>query len=585
MPRPADILFLKIAVKRGAITATDARDLRDELDRLEGEGVHSKARTLCVELGFLDERGAKDLRREVKAYLERKAETESQSSRRVAGFEIEKRLGAGAMGVVYRARNVQTQQVVALKVLNPDLAADDHYLARFKLEAEVASSLEHPNMVQSFAVGVAGDVHYIAMEFVSGKTVKELIARRSFLQPEAVIEIGLQIADALRYAHTRNLVHRDVKPANIMVTKQGQAKLLDLGLARKADAANGLTGEGKAIGTPYYMAPEAALDKGTDYRADLYSFGVTLFTMATGERPFEASTPVGVMNKHLKAPIPDAHKVREGVPPGLSRVIKKLMAKRPAERYQDHDMLRRDLEAILAGRQPMLKIGKPPPGVEFIQGRPKKTDDSSSRSSRGGAKGDTPSSRTRHAPPKKRFPWLMAAAAAGLLAGGGALTLLARPTSTEGAEVAAHEEPEGRGATREAAAQQARSEAPRSGRARARALEEVARQFPNTVAGERARAEAKQILDELFALDREHFDSRAQALESLAAGDDVERARAGFLDLAGELEDPDLADRAYARAQELERAQAQRLEAAEQEAQRLVDAGREREAALALRAT
>lgn len=581
MPRPADILFLKIAVKRGVLTKQDARDLRDELDRLEAEGVHSKARTLCVEMGFLDPVGAKDLRREVKRYLERKAETESQSSRRVAGFEIEKRLGAGAMGVVYRARHLQTQRVVALKVLNPDLAADEHYLERFKLEAEVASSLEHPNMVQSYAVGVAGDVHYIAMEFVEGKTVKELITRRGHLQPEAAIEIGLQIADALRYAHTRNLVHRDVKPANIMVTKQGQAKLLDLGLARKADAANGLTGEGKAIGTPYYMAPEAALDKGTDYRADIYSFGVTLFTMATGERPFEASTPVGVMNKHLKAPIPDAHKVREGVPPGLSKVIKKLMAKRPAERYQDHDMLRRDLEAILAGRLPMLKIGKPPPGVEFIRGRPKKTkdDESGSRSGKSRAKPATQ-------PKTKRFPWFVAAAAAGLLVGGAALTLSG--TDREPEPAVAEAEPgdaDEAQRLREDAAQQARSEAPHAGRARARALAEVARQFPNTVAGKRAEAEAKEILDDLFALDREHFDSRANALESQAKEDDVAGASEGFLALAEEVDDPDLAERAYARAQELKLALRQRVADADARAESLTREGREQEAVAVLRAS
>jgi len=583
LPRPADILFLKIAVKRGVLTKQDARDLRDELDRLDEEGVHSKARTLCVEMGFLDQVGAKDLRREVKRYLERKAETESQSSRRVAGFEIEKRLGAGAMGVVYRARHLQTQRVVALKVLNPDLAADEHYLERFKLEAEVASSLEHPNMVQSYAVGVAGDVHYIAMEFVEGKTVKELITRRGHLQPEAAIEIGLQIADALRYAHTRNLVHRDVKPANVMVTKQGQAKLLDLGLARKADAANGLTGEGKAIGTPYYMAPEAALDKGTDYRADIYSFGVTLFTMATGERPFEASTPVGVMNKHLKAPIPDAHKVRDGVPPGLSKVIKKLMAKRPAERYQDHDMLRRDLEAILAGRQPMLKIGKPPPGVEFIRGRQKKSKDDESGSRSGGSRSGKGRAKPAAQPKKKRFPWFVAAAAAGLLVGGAALTL---STDREPEPAVAEAEPRDADEAqrlREDAAQQARSEAPHAGRARARALAEVARQFPNTVAGKRAEAEAKQILDDLFALDREHFDSRANALESQASEHDLTGASEGFLALAEEVEDPDLAERAYARAQELRLALRQRVTDADARAESLAREGREREALAVLR--
>jgi serine/threonine-protein kinase len=287
------------------LTQEQAEAVHREMREREERGEAIKARQLCVQVGMLDADQARALKHEVRSYLERKASQESRPQRRIAGFEIESRLGCGAMGVVFKARHVGLNKTVALKLLNPEFANDPKYVARFLQEARAAARLDHPGIVQAYDVGKADDVHFIAMEFVKGKTVKELVDRRKALTEAAAIEIVIQVLTALRHAHEQSVIHRDVKPANIMITREGQAKLLDLGLARQTDVENGLTGEGRAIGTPYYMAPEQALDKGADYRADLYSLGVTLFNMVTGRKPFEGSTPVAVMNMHIKAPVPD----------------------------------------------------------------------------------------------------------------------------------------------------------------------------------------------------------------------------------------------------------------------------------------
>ncbi|MCW8140528.1 MAG: serine/threonine protein kinase, partial [Planctomycetota bacterium] len=369
MPRTADHIFLKLATQRGFLAAEDAEDIVAELERLEGEGTPSKARLLCLELGFIDDGAARALKQEVRVQLERKERevtVDSRNERRIAGFELLERLGSGAMGVVFKARHLGLNKTVALKLLNPDFAEDERYVARFLQEARVAAALNHPNIVQAYDVGQAGDVHYIAMECVDGKTVKELIERRGHLDEQAAVEIVLQVLDALKHAHSRSLIHRDIKPANIMITRDGQAKVLDLGLARRTDIESGLTGEGRAIGTPYFMAPEQALDKGADYRADIYSLGATFYNMVTGDKPYVAGTPVAVMNMHLKAPIPDAHQANPKISEGLAKIIKKMLAKRPADRYQDHDALMRDLEAVLEGLMPELDGGRPPEGVDFI---------------------------------------------------------------------------------------------------------------------------------------------------------------------------------------------------------------------------
>jgi len=575
VPRPADRIFLKLAVKQGCLTRQDADDVWEELNRLEQAGEAAKARLLCLEYGFMDRERSRQIKHEVRRYLERKAQGESRAQRRIAGYEIESRLGAGAMGVVYRARDLKLDRPVALKLLNPDFAGNTTHRARFLQEAQSAAALNHPNVVQCYDVGQEGEVYYLAMELVAGKTVKELIERRGKLDPAAATEIVIQVIEALEHAHKASIIHRDVKPANVMITRDGRAKLLDLGLARRTDIENGLTGEGKAIGTPYYMAPEAALDKGTDYRADVYSLGVSLFAMVTGEKPFEGATPVAVMNQHLKGTIPDARKLNPDVPEGLARVIKKMMAKRPADRYQGHRALVADLEAVLAGAAPGLKSGKTPQGVAFIKPRqlPQRR--------KGGPAGR-----------RSRLPLVLGAAAAAAVLTVVGLVLAGhdapdRPSEQAEAGVTAEPQSETEAELREEAAVAMVAEiAEREDdgqRERAESLLEVQARFPGTQAAEAAQAEARKILAERSGEAEAEYAAKAARLERLAERDRLREALAGYEVLAATIGADDLAGRAERRAADLRQELQARLAGLRRDAARLLREGKESQALHLLR--
>ncbi len=588
VPRTADHIFLKLAVQRGYLGQEDAEDLLAELERLEAERTPSKARLLCLELGFIDESVARQLKQEVRGALEKKereVEVDSRAERRIAGFELLERLGSGAMGVVFKARHLGLNKVVGLKLLNPDFAEDERYVARFLQEARVAAALDHPNIVQAFDVGQAGDVHYIAMEFVDGKTVKELIERRGHLDEQAAVEIVLQVLDALKHAHSRSLIHRDIKPANIMITRDGHAKVLDLGLARRTDIESGLTGEGRAIGTPYFMAPEQALDKGADYRADIYSLGATLFNMVTGDKPYVAGTPVAVMNMHLKAPVPDAHQVNPKVSEGLARIIKKMLAKRPADRYQDHDALIKDLEAVLSGLMPELDGGRPPEGVDYI-----------SRPQGGPLAGRSRPQRASAQASKPPFVLIGAAAGACLLLGIAFLAHArpdAEPTPTVvGPVVEQPDRPER--SERELAAEallaelRSRPAPPSTGdtqasRAQADQLISVADRFPETDAGRRAREEAQRLLSQLDDGERQLLDARKRELDALVSQGKLAEALRGWDEVVRAIHDTRLKSEADAHRNQVREQLGAQVKRLIEEADRLASAGREREAAASLR--
>jgi eukaryotic-like serine/threonine-protein kinase len=272
----------------------------------------------------------------------------------IPGFQLLRKVGAGAMASVYMAKQISLDRIVAIKILPKRLSDDPEFVARFYKEGRAAAKLNHNNIVQAIDVGEYAGHHYFVMEYVDGKTVyDELAKKRVYAEPEA-LEIIVQIAKALEHAHARGFLHRDVKPKNIMITKDGTAKLADMGLARQASDAEAATAEkGRAFGTPYYISPEqirGAVD--VDFRVDIYSLGATFYHMVTGRVPFEGNTPAEIMHKHLREPLVPPDHLNPSLSTGLAEVVERAMAKDRDRRYRSTTDLLLDLQAVRHGEAP-----------------------------------------------------------------------------------------------------------------------------------------------------------------------------------------------------------------------------------------
>ncbi len=230
-----------------------------------------------------------------------------QNGETLGSFRIESVLGSGAMGVVYRATNEKNGRVAAVKVLSTEFAPQggkSKLRDRFEREAKILEQFRHPGIVHFLAVGRFRGTSYLAMEYVEGKTLEQVIQERDALPWREVVELGVQICDALHYAHERGIVHRDLKPSNLMVTADGKVKLTDFGIAKDLDA-TALTATGRTLGTAAYMAPEQI--RGTpaiSHKTDLYALGIVLYQLLTGKMPFEGNTPIVLMHCHLNEPPP-----------------------------------------------------------------------------------------------------------------------------------------------------------------------------------------------------------------------------------------------------------------------------------------
>jgi len=327
-------------VQQGLVSKEDIRACLSEVQQARAAGIPMTLDTLLVKKGLMT-------REMVEAVLS--GSTGRQGKQKIGGFDIIAEIGRGGMGTVFKARQVSMDRLVALKVLSPKLAGNKAYVQRFVKEARAVARLSHANIIQGYDVGEASGYYYFAMEFVDGESLGERLTREGRLNEAEALRIVEQVTQALVHAHsTANIVHSDIKPDNIMITKGGIAKLADLGLARATNESGGLF-----AGTPHYVSPEQAQCKGSlDCRSDIYSLGVTLFHMVAGVPPFTGSTPQEIMHKHAQAETPSPRSVNTSLSVGFCRMLGVMMAKSPADRYQTPDELLRDIRLVRDGLPP-----------------------------------------------------------------------------------------------------------------------------------------------------------------------------------------------------------------------------------------
>ncbi|MBM4034134.1 MAG: serine/threonine protein kinase [Planctomycetes bacterium] len=260
-------------------------------------------------------------------------------------YYLQRLLGKGGMGAVYLAVDPTLRRQVALKVLAPELAADHEYVARFHREATSLARIRHPNLVHIYAVGEDANRHFIAMEYLKGQSVADLLRQHGPLPHPSAVRILGQVLSALDKVHAAGIVHRDLKPANIMIDEDQRAILTDFGLAKPRHDRSVTTGN-TLLGTPEYMAPELAEGREADFRTDIYALGVILFELVTGRVPFQSTSAIATLRQHIETPTPSARGLTPALPPQLDAVIARAMAKKPEERYQSVRALAADLVAV-----------------------------------------------------------------------------------------------------------------------------------------------------------------------------------------------------------------------------------------------
>jgi len=261
-------------------------------------------------------------------------------------YEIIERIGGGGMALVYRAHDILLGRNVAVKILRQQFVHDEEFVRRFRREAQAAASLSHPNIVSVYDVGQQDDTHYIVMEYVEGRNLNDIIKERAPLQPDEAVRIAVQICDALDHAHNNQIIHRDIKPHNILIGKNGRVKVTDFGIARAVTSST-ITQTGSVVGSVHYLSPEHAKGVVTGEKSDLYSLGVVLYQMVTGRLPFLGESPISVALKHLQDGFEEPRKVNPLIPQSLENVILRAMRKSPGERYGSAREMLEDLETCL----------------------------------------------------------------------------------------------------------------------------------------------------------------------------------------------------------------------------------------------
>lgn len=260
-------------------------------------------------------------------------------------YEIIEKIGEGGMALVYKARCRLLNRYVAVKILRDELTNDEEFIKKFRHESQAAASLSHPNIVSIYDVGVENDIHYIVMEYIKGKTLKDIIDEKGKLSPEETIDYTIQIAEALGHAHKNHIIHRDIKPHNIMVTDDKRIKVTDFGIARAATSAT-MTNTSSVIGSVHYFSPEQARGKFTDEKSDIYSLGIVMYEMITGKIPFEGESPISVALKHVEEEITPPSYIDSSVPKNIEHIIMKSARKDQMGRYKNTEELLKDLRKV-----------------------------------------------------------------------------------------------------------------------------------------------------------------------------------------------------------------------------------------------
>jgi len=262
-------------------------------------------------------------------------------------FRLEEKIGAGGMSSVYRAFDPTLERWVAIKLMHRDISTDPDQLERFRREARAVARLNHPHIVTVIDAGEDDGAPYIVFEYVQGETLKDRIRRLGRLPVPEAVAYAIEIGRALSCAHSHRLVHRDVKPQNVLIDPDGRAKVTDFGIARSMEA-KGLTATGRVLGTTDYVSPEQALGHQVTEQSDIYSLGIVLYEMLTGETPFSADTQVAVAMKHVRDPLPDVQRRRPEISAALAAIVERATAKETSNRYRNVDEMVHDLEEVLA---------------------------------------------------------------------------------------------------------------------------------------------------------------------------------------------------------------------------------------------
>lgn len=269
------------------------------------------------------------------------------SNKLLAGrYELIEKIGEGGMAVVYKGKDRLLNRYVAIKILRPEYTKDEQFIESFRRESQAAAGLSHPNIVGVYDVGQEGNIHFIVMELIDGKTLSEVIKEKGKLEYKEAINITLQVASALSLAHKNQIIHRDIKPHNILITSTGVAKLADFGIAKAVSAATIAGGNNKIMGSVHYFSPEQARGAYVDERSDIYSLGIVLFEMLTGKVPFDGDNPVSIALMHINDPMPSLTREVPGIPPQLEKIVNKATEKYQSNRYRNVDEMISDLEDI-----------------------------------------------------------------------------------------------------------------------------------------------------------------------------------------------------------------------------------------------